>query len=495
MAFGTATAGDPKWWPAWIRYTVLANLCWFVFMGNCYSSGITTGFEDMAIEFRVGFGSLTDIVSWSVFALGVSNFFWMPLAMCIGKRPVILISMVIFLAGLIWSVYAPTLDSLLGARILASFGAGSVESLGPSMIADLFLERYFATAMALFALFLSGGSQIGPVIAGYLIADQGWRWFFKLCAILNAANLFFCLFFLPETSYRRPYVYSGETAAEADKEAIEMHEYKHGKNMGDGLATVPTGTAPGVPYAGSYWKDLVAFRNRGQEETGLRSFPKQLTLPWRFLVVPGAVYAVMSYGIMLGGIVIISSQIPQLFAPPPYLFDSKAIGLFTLASFIGVIVAYPLAGPMTDLLSRTLTRRNSNIHKPEHRIPALILPFLLCPWGLILYAYTVSEAKPYYAAAVGFAVQAAGLCFVPSVVLSYVVDAYPTEGGEALVLINAGKNLVAFGVTKGNAQWLASQGLKKMYGEMAAIQWAVLLLGLPLYFLGPWLRAKTQRFV
>lgn len=79
--------------------------------------------------------------------------------------------------------------------------------------------------------------------------------------------------------------------------------------------------------------------------------------------------------------------------------------------------------------------------------------------------------------------------------LSYVVDAYPRESGEALVLINAGKNLVAFGVTKGNAQWLASQGLKKMYGEMAAIQWAVLLFAILLYFAGPWLRKATLRFV
>ena len=80
-------------------------------------------------------------------------------------------------------------------------------------------------------------------------------------------------------------------------------------------------------------------------------------------------------------------------------------------------------------------------------------------------------------------------------VLSYVVDAYPRESGEALVLINAGKNLVAFGVTKGNAQWLVGEGLKKMYGEMAAIQWAVLLLAAPLYFLGPSLRRATLRFV
>ncbi len=182
-------------------------------------------------------------------------------------------------------------------------------------------------------------------------------------------------------------------------------------------------------------------------------------------------------------------------SPPPYLLDSEGIGLFTLTSFIGVLISYPLAGPLTDLLSYWFTKRNGNVHRPEHRIPALVLPFVLCPWGLILYAYTISDGKSIYVAALGTALQAAGLCFVPSVVLSYVVDAYATESGEALVLINAGKNLVAFGITKANAQWLAGQGLKKMYSEMAGIQWAVLVLAVPMFFFGPWLRAKTLRFV
>lgn len=250
------------------------------------------------MEFRVGFGPLTEITSWSVFALGVGNLFWMPLAICIGKRPVILISMLMFLGGLIWSFKAPTLNSLLGARIFASFAAGSVESIGPSMIADMFMERYFATAMALFALFLSGGSQVGPVVAGYVVEDSGWRWFFKICTILNGFNLLTCLFFLPETSYRRPYAYQGETAAEIDKEASEMIE---NKKSGADLEQVNTGTAPGHAYAGSYWKDLFSFRDRSQEETGLRAFPKQLSLPWRFLLVPGALYAAVSYGVILGG--------------------------------------------------------------------------------------------------------------------------------------------------------------------------------------------------
>jgi hypothetical protein len=182
---------------------------------------------------------------------------------------------------------------------------------------------------------------------------------------------------------------------------------------------------------------------------------------------------------------------PQLLSPPPYLFSSSALGLFSLSSFIGIVVAYPIAGPLTDSLSRFFDRRSRDeMHIPENRIPALIMPFLIAPPGLLLFAYIISEQKSVYAAAVGYAMQISGLVFVPSVVLSVVVDGWPATGSEALVLINAGKNLVAFGVVLGISDWLAKEGVVKMFWEIAAIQWAVLVLGIPLYFFGPWARRK-----
>jgi hypothetical protein len=45
---------------------------------------------------------------------------------------------------------------------------------------------------------------------------------------------------------------------------------------------------------------------------------------------------------------------------------------------------------LTDTLSRYIARRNSGIHQPEHRIPALLVPFLICPLGLILFAYMIA---------------------------------------------------------------------------------------------------------
>lgn len=78
--------------------------------------------------------------------------------------------------------------------------------------------------------------------------------------------------------------------------------------------------------------------------------------------------------------------------------------------------------------------------------------------------------------------------------LSYVVDSYPRTSGEALVLVNTSKNVVAFGLTKGAYSWMARDGVDKMLYEFAGIEWAVLFLALPLYIFGPSIRRRTQKF-
>ena len=142
------------------------------------------------------------------------------------------------------------------------------------------------------------------MIAGFLIGAKGWRWFFILCAILIAANLVSIILFFPETSYRRV-LYDGETAQEADKIAVEMLEYK-----GESVAVSTESATPestqhtpdlNEPYAGTYWRDLMAFRNRGTETKGLLGWFRQFTLPFRFLLVPQVLFATISYGVFLGG--------------------------------------------------------------------------------------------------------------------------------------------------------------------------------------------------
>ena len=191
-----------------------------------------------------------------------------------------------------------------GANVVA-VAAGSIESLGPAIIADLYMERYFATAMAIFSLFLSGGSQVGPMIAGFLIKSKGWRWFFILNAILIGINLALTLVLLPETNYRRE-MFEGETAAEVDKIAAQEVEHAHAKTLEEQPVGSTSSSTGNVDYAGSYFKDLLAFKNRGLEN-GVTAWIKQLSLPFRFVLVPHALFAAAAYGVFLGGYVITPS--------------------------------------------------------------------------------------------------------------------------------------------------------------------------------------------
>ncbi|KAJ5174677.1 uncharacterized protein N7482_000554 [Penicillium canariense] len=500
-------AVDPRLFPRRVRYAALLAVNVYVFMGNMYSvsvdvcniealhpnnlshtqSGIATGFESLAIYFHADNDQLSALIVYSVLAMGLANLFWMPLALCFGKRPVVLVSMAMFLGGVIWSVVAQTYDSLLASRVFASFGYGAIESLGPSILADIFFERNYASAMAVYAAFLSGGSQIGPMIAGYLIEARGWRWFFILCAIIAAVNFVTAIFMLPETIYEP----DEQPATAEENEEIE-------KGLDSHLETIPTRSQVGdrvkMDY-GEYFKGLFTLNiTKGAKEKGVfKFFAYLLVLPLPLLLVPGVLIASIMYGAVLGGIVVISTLSPSLFSPPPYLFTSSELGLFTLSSFIGIVIAWPIAGPLTDILSRWLRKRNGNVHKPEHRLPALIFPFLVCPVGLVVFGYTVARQEHYVKPAVGAAISAAGLTLVPSVMLSYVVDSYPRASGEALVLVNASKNVVAFGLAKGAYAWMAQEGVDKMFYELAGIQWACIFLALPLYIFGPWMRARTQK--
>ena len=69
-----------------------------------------------------------------------------------------------------------------------------------------------------------------------------------------------------------------------------------------------------------------------------------------------------------------------------------------------------------------------------------------------------------------------------------VVDSYFPVAFEALVAVNAVKQLFAFGFSYGVIPWVTLDGFAGAFGAMAGIQAAVTLLGLVLWYFGKRLR-------
>lgn len=84
--------------------------------------------------------TLADVLQFTgvaILVLGFSNFIWVPVATCFGRRPVAISSALICAFSSIWRAKATTYSSFMGACVLNGLGSGPCETLMPQVIADV----------------------------------------------------------------------------------------------------------------------------------------------------------------------------------------------------------------------------------------------------------------------------------------------------------------------------------------------------------------------
>jgi MFS family permease len=114
----------------------------------------------------------------------------------------------------------------------------------------------------------------------------------------------------------------------------------------------------------------------------------------------------------------------RVFAEPPYGWDVGNLGLLALAGFIGAVIAFVVGGKLIDVLSAYMTEANGGIREPEFRLPALIIPAIVGPMGVLLFGISAARHLSWVAAAFGYAMQGFGLTALSNVVVTYAVDSY-----------------------------------------------------------------------
>jgi EmrB/QacA subfamily drug resistance transporter len=128
---------------------------------------------------------------------------WGRLSDLFGRRRVYLAGLVIFLAGSALSGAAQTMGQLIAFRALQGFGAGSLITLGMTLIGELFgLER-----RARMQGYVSGmwgvASLLGPLLGGLLTDYVSWRWVFYINLPFGAVAMALIAGALPPAGERR----------------------------------------------------------------------------------------------------------------------------------------------------------------------------------------------------------------------------------------------------------------------------------------------------
>ena len=125
-----------------------------------------------------------------------------------GRRALLLIGMVLFLAGSALSATAQDMTQLIAWRALQGLGAGALEGLSFILVADLFAGRRSAALQGALAGLMGFSFIAGPLVGGFLTDHVGWRAVFTVNLPIGLAALAIVALALPasigEASGGRP---------------------------------------------------------------------------------------------------------------------------------------------------------------------------------------------------------------------------------------------------------------------------------------------------
>ena len=119
-----------------------------------------------------------------------------------GRRPPMLLGMIIFTVASVGCALADSVFALAGWRFLQALGGCSVMVVVRAIIRDLFSPLEGARVFSTLLLVMGVAPIIGPLVGGWVLVGLGWRAIFWSLTIYGVASVLTIWFAFPET--RKP---------------------------------------------------------------------------------------------------------------------------------------------------------------------------------------------------------------------------------------------------------------------------------------------------
>ncbi|KAM0433465.1 hypothetical protein ACHAPT_004345 [Fusarium lateritium] len=243
--------------------------------------------------------------------------------------------------------------------------------------------------------------------------------------------------------------------------------------------------------AQSFVQHLKPFHGRLNQDSWL----KVMVRPFILLAYPAVLWSAIVYSCSIGWLIVLSETMAIIYRDPHrYNFTALQTGLVYISPFIGAILGTGVAGKISDILVRAMSRRNGGLYEPEFRLimagPILITTCI----GLTGFGWSAEENDNWIVPTVFFGIISFGCSLGSTTSITFCVDSYRQYAGEALVTLNFTKNIMhglVFSLFV--AHWLEKDGPKAVYIWIGVIQVVVCLLSIPMYIFGKRARMWTAR--
>jgi DHA1 family bicyclomycin/chloramphenicol resistance-like MFS transporter len=156
-------------------------------------------FPAIEAEFAVSRALLSQSLGFYLVAFAISTLVWGPLSDRLGRRAVVVSTLLLYLFASLGCALAGDYGRFLLFRLLQGVAAGGGLAAGRTMIRDVYspqdAQRAMSRVMMLFAL----APAVAPIIGGWLEDAFGWHSVFYFLALYSALMLATVVLWIPET--------------------------------------------------------------------------------------------------------------------------------------------------------------------------------------------------------------------------------------------------------------------------------------------------------
>jgi len=410
-----------------------------------------------------GVGQVTSTLGISLFVAGygIGPLFLSPMTEipAVGRTIPYIITLAIFCILQVPTALVTNFAGFAILRFLAGFVGSPPLATGGASIQDVFMMHKVPYAMGLYGLAAGTAPALAPIIAGFAVEANGWRWAFWEMLWLSGFSLALLIFTLPETS-------AGTIPLRRAKRLRKLT----GNDKLKSVSEIEAGNMTGAEVA---------------KMTLIRPFSLTFTEP---IVLAIDLYIGLVYAVLYSYF----ESFPIVYGEGGYGWSLGVSMLPFAALLVGAILAYTGYCLWNRFYFEKKYHENQHNVAPEARLPMSMVGAICFPVSLFWFAW--SSNRTHWIVPVISAVPfGMGMTWMFMPFLTYLPHAYPEYAASVLASNDFFRSMMGAGMP------LAAHGLFVNLG----IDWGNSLLGfltvlfvpIPfvLYKAGPWLRKKSPR--
>ncbi|RDW93826.1 MFS general substrate transporter [Aspergillus mulundensis] len=423
-----AQYASPLTWSRVRKHTIIALSC-LCSTVVCYAAGAyDAALESFTTQWDVTRTVVTLGITTFTVGFGIAPMILAPFSELNGRKPVFVVTGIIFFVAQLGCALTTSFPGLLVARLFVGIGGSSFSSTIGGVIGDIYARQERNTPMALFTGSALFGTGLGPLVSGFVAQRADWRWVFWVQVVTCGVSILLVILLFDETR--------GSVILSRKARALNTwYELREKAGLVDvGIPLDETGSVHGT----------LRIRWKVQSDELRTSLAQVLGIslyrPFQLLVTEPVVFLFSLWAAFSWAVLYLTFSIVPLVFTTNHHFNLEQNGAVFAAMCTGSLIATVIGCFQDNILAACYRRVPST---PEGRLYPSSVQSALLPIALFWFAGTLAPSVHWTLPTLAIGCATMGLFSIYLAVFNYLTDTYGPYASSALAAQSFCRNMFA----------------------------------------------------